>query len=79
MKPENREQMVRGYVVVATRYNAGCQKDSPDNITAYTHWYRHDDNLQLLERETHRLQDLYMSFSKTESMMVGYEYKDYKR
>lgn len=79
MKPENRKQLVRGYVVVGNRYCSCIQKDSPDCITAYTHWYRHDDNLGILERETNKILDLYMSFEKTDSALIGYEYKDYKK
>ena len=78
-KPENKDMMVRGYVVVASRYAAGCRKDDPENVTAYTHWFRHDDDLTVLERETEALHRVYMSFRDTSSMMIGYEYKPYKR
>lgn len=78
-KPENKDMMVRGYVVAASRYCGGVAKDDPECVTAYTHWFRHDDNLEVLAFETRKLQELYMSFSKTSSMMIGYEYKKYPR
>lgn len=79
IKPENRNQMVRGYVVSNTRDISVVAKDNPDCITAYTHWYRHDENLGLLEKEVKKLADLYMSFEKTSGISIGYEYKEYRR
>jgi hypothetical protein len=79
MKAENRKQRVRGYVVVGTRSTGCVGKDDPQCVTAYTHWYRHDDDLKQLDRELEQLQTVYRGFSKTDCMMVGYEYADYKR
>lgn len=79
MKAENRGQRVRGYIVVGNRYTGCISRDNPDCIVAYTHWYRHDDDLTELERDLKRLADLYMSFSRTQSASMSYEYKDYER
>lgn len=79
MKAENRGQRVRGFIVVGNRSTSLISKDNPDCIVAYTHWYRHDDNLRELDDDLNRLQRLYGSFNKTCSMSIGYEYKDYER
>lgn len=79
MKAENRGQRVRGCVVVGNG-SAGCiSKDNPDCIVSYTHWFRHDDDLTELESDLKKLTDLYMSFKKTSSATVFYEYEEYER
>ena len=77
MKPENRNQLVRGYVVVADRYAPVVGKDAPGCITAYTFWYRHDSNLAKLEQELEALARVYKRYHDNLSGMTGYEYKDY--
>lgn len=79
MKAENRGQRVRGYIVVGTRSTGCISKDNPDCIVAYTHWYRHDDDLRELEKELGRLRAVYSSFKRTSCMSISYEYKDYVR
>lgn len=78
MKAENKGQRVRGCVVAGGSHTGIMSKGNPDCAVAYTHWYRHDDDLTLLERELKRLSDLYMSFSKTDSVAISYEYADYE-
>ena len=78
MKAENKGKRVRGYVVAGNRRTGIMSKNNPDCAVAYTHWYRHDDNLEALERELKRLTELYMSFSKTDSVSAAYEYADYE-
>lgn len=77
MKPENRNQLVRGYVVVATRNTAVVGKDRPECTTAYTLWYRHDGNLVRLEMELQALERVYKRYHDNLTIMTGYEYKDY--
>lgn len=72
MKPENRGQLVRGFVHVHSSF-------SFRNIEAHTHWFRHDEDLSVLERDLHSLVNVYRSFSKSESITFGYEYMDYKK
>lgn len=72
MKPESRGQLVRGFVHVHSRF-------SLSNIEAHTHWFRHDDDLSALEHDLQSLVNVYRSFSQTESITFGYEYKDYKK
>lgn len=77
MKPENRGQLVRGYVVVADRNTGVVGKDRPGCVTAYTFWYRHDSNLSKLEQELAALERVYKRYHENLSGMTGYEYKDY--
>ena len=79
MKPENKNMMVRGYVVAAPKSVSSVGKDEPGCLVAYTHWYRHDDNLAELERDLRLLQSVYTTFEKTATMMLGYEYREYMR
>lgn len=79
MKAENRGQRVRGYIVVGNRNTGLISKDNPACIVAYTHWYRHDDDLRELEKDLERLRAVYSSFKQTSSMSISYEYKDYER
>lgn len=78
MKAENKGQRVRGYVIAGNRHTGILRKENPDCAVAYTHWYRHDGDLETLERELKRLSDLYMSFNKTDSVSIAYEYADYE-
>lgn len=71
MKPENRNQLVRGVVTAGNHYSS--QRD----VVAYTYWYRHDDDLNRLENELDSLCRCYMNMSKTNHISFGYEYKDY--
>ena len=78
--PELETGMVRGYVAVGTRY-AGCigkDVDSHDCTTAYTFWYRHDDDLTLLERDLELLRKAYASMHKWSGMTIGFETKPYR-
>ena len=77
MKPENRNQLVRGYVVVAERNTGVVGKGLPGCVTAYTFWYRHDSNLAKLEQELEALERVYKRYHSYTSSMSGYEYKDY--
>ena len=79
MKAENKGQRVRGCVLAGNRRTGIMSKNNTDCAVAYTHWYRHDDDLELLERELKRLSDLYMSFGKTDSVAISYEYAEYER
>ena len=78
MKAENKGKRVRGCVIAGNRYTGIMNKNNSDCAVAYTHWYRHDGDLEALERELKRLSDLYMSFNKTDSVAVSYEYADYE-
>lgn len=78
MKAENKGKIVRGCVMAGNRRTGIMSKGNPDCAVAHTHWYRHDDDLEALEREIKRLSDLYMSFRKTDSVAVSYEYADYE-
>ena len=82
MKAENRNQMVRGVVAVGNRNSVVLSTNPADAeahgfIIAYTHWYRHDDDLETLDKELKSLCESYASMRKTDSIMYGYEYKDY--
>lgn len=79
MKAENKGQRVRGCVLAGNRRTGIMSKNNTECAVAYTHWYRHDDNLENLERELKRLSDLYMSFNKTDSVSISYEYAEYER
>lgn len=79
MKAENRGQRVRGVIVLGDRYTCNISKDNPDCIVAYTHWYRHDDNLARLDEEFEALSACYSKMKKTSAMMMHYEYKDYEK
>ena len=79
MKAENRGKRVRGQVVIANG-SIGCvSADNPECIVAYTHWYRHDDNLAQLDTELESLVRCYSNMAYTASMIIGYCYKDYER
>lgn len=84
MKAENRGQLVRGGVAIGDRYS-GCVSSDPKQaeqfgtLLAYTHWYRHDDDLTELDRDLQKLVNVYRDMNKTGSMMYYYEYKDYKK
>lgn len=77
------KKLVRGYVVYS-QWRAGCismdgAKDEK-NIkvgVAYTPWHRHDECPAVVEAELTKLQKLYSSFQATDSMMMGFEYRDY--
>lgn len=69
----------RGVLVVADRYTSLVSVDNPDCIVAYTHWYRHDDDLTVLDSELERLWKCYSGMRKTSGVSIGYEYKDYER
>lgn len=77
MKAENKGKRVRGYVVVAGRNAGVVGKDAPGCVTAYTFWYRHDDNLAKLEQELEALARVYKRYHDNLSSMTGYEYEDY--
>ena len=79
MKAENRGQRVRGVVVVGNCSTGCISSDNPDCITAYTHWYRHDDDLTVLDSELNRLWKCYSDMRKTSGVSISYEYKDYVR
>lgn len=66
--PEDRKMLVRGKVTAKSRN---------DDIIAYTHWYRHDDNLTILRCELEDLARCYMDMQKTDSIAMEYEYKKY--
>ena len=81
-KPEDRHQRVRGVIGIGGR-SSGCitaNKEEAEKhgcIVAYTHWYRHDDNLERLEAELESLVKCYMKMPYTSGVIYGYEYKDY--
>lgn len=77
MKAENRGQRVRGVLVVADRYTSLVSASNPDCVVAYTHWYRHDDDLSQLDLEFDRLRQCYSEMKKSASMSMHYEYQDY--
>lgn len=85
MKPEDKKMMVRGYVVYSQNrcpcisLDAGKDESNWDCQVAYTTWYRHDDNLDELEKELDKLCRFYMSLRPVEGCMMGYEYKEYRR
>lgn len=84
MKAENKGKLVRGVVAAGNIYG-GCVVFDPIEATkhrcivAYTHWYRHDDDLSVLDRELESLSRLYSNMSKTSIVAYTYEYKDYER
>ena len=83
MTPENRNQLVRGVIAVGTASSGMITADPEEAkkhgvIVAYTHWYRHDDNLSELEHDFEALRRTYMSMSKSAEAMLFYEYKDYE-
>ena len=78
MKAENKGKRVRGCVMAGNRRTGIMSKENPECAVAFTHWYRHDDDLKVLEREVKRISDLYMSFGKTDNVMISYEYADYE-
>ena len=77
MRAENRGQRVRGVLVAADRYTSLVSVDNPDCVVAYTHWYRHDDDLTQLDSDLERLQRCYSGMNTTSSIALHYEYKDY--
>ena len=83
MKPENRNQMVRG-VVVAGTINSSLFTTDPikaeqhDCCVARTFWYRHDE-LDEVEHALEALCQAYSNMYRYSSMMMSYEYRDYKR
>lgn len=84
MKAEDRGQLVRGVVGIGNHYHSGvttnpAQAEEMGCLIAYTHWFRHDDDLSVLDRELESLVNCYGRMKQTSSMMYYYEYKDYKR
>ena len=79
MRAENKGKRVRGCVLAGNRHTGIMSKNNSDLAVAYTHWYRHDGDLERLERELKQLSKLYMSFSKTDSVSTSYEYAEYER
>lgn len=79
MKPEKIETgMIRGYVTVCDRSACCIGRDQPDCITAYTFWYRHDEDLKRLEVELEQLHKVYSNMGFYRGCMMGYETKPYK-
>ena len=77
--------LVRGCLIYS-QWGAGCigldEAKDDNNIEvciAHTPWHRHDDNPAIVERELKQLADLYRSFRDTESSMMWYEYRDYRK
>lgn len=84
MKPENRKQLVRGVVGVGSRNTQIIttnlkEADELGCIVAVTHWYRHDDDLEELERDLNTLVNCYSKMNKTQGLSITYEYKDYRK
>lgn len=87
MKAEDRGQLVRGRIAVSY-FRAGYlsanhktfeEMDEAHNIVAFTPWFRHDD-LERCEIALEMLRRCYSKMPGTDgSMMIGFEYKDYKR
>ncbi|MEE0898396.1 MAG: hypothetical protein U0K87_00385 [Ruminococcus sp.] len=82
MKPENRNQMVRGVVAAGTRYSGlvtadPVQAEEHDCCVARTFWYRHDE-LDRVERALESLSRTYSKMDVCDSVMMYYEYKDYE-
>ena len=79
MRPKfEKPQMVRGVVVVGSIYSGYVGLDNENCAIAKTLWYRHDDDLDELERDLRALQRLLMRSSKASGAIVSYEYRDYK-
>lgn len=79
--PELETGMIRGYVAVGTHW-AGCVGKDVDRdgcTTAYTFWYRHDDDLTLLERDLELLRKAYSAMHKSSAMCIGFETKAYRK
>ena len=81
-KPEDKHQLVRGVLGVGGRSSSCVTTDENRAkefgcIVAYTHWYRHDDDLNRLEAELESLVRCYMKMPYTSGVVYGYEYKDY--
>ena len=84
MKPENKNMLVRGVVGIGNRYSGVVTTDpksaeAHDTMIAYTHWFRHDDDLTVLESELDSLVRCYAKMKKSTGIMYGYEYKEYKK
>lgn len=84
MKPENKNMLVRGVVGIGNR-NSGMVSTDPKTaaehgtLVAYTHWFRHDDDMTVLEKELNALVQCYSRMQKTSGIMYGYEYKEYRK
>ena len=79
MKPVfEKPQMARGVVVAGTRYSGYVGRDNDECAVARTFWYRHDDDLNELERELNVLVRAYSGSKKNHGMSYWYEYRDYK-
>ena len=84
IKAENRGKRVRGVIAIG---NDSCcyittdprEAEKHNCIIAYTHWYRHDENLRELENDLETLKRAYSQMAQTTSMLIHYEYKDYKK
>lgn len=76
--PKIETGMVRGYVVTGDRYTSCIGKDQEGCITAYTFWYRHDEDLTALERELEDLCRVYSRMKFCTGYLFGYETKEYK-
>ena len=66
--PEDRNMLVRGRATIQSR---------DDEMIVYTHWYRHDDDLDILKYEFENLARCYMDMEKTQGIGMDYEYKEY--
>lgn len=79
MKPKfAKPQMVRGVVVAGSRCDGMVSIDNDRCAVAKTFWYRHDDDLDELEKDLDRLAKIYMGSSKASGATCFYEYRDYR-
>ena len=79
MKPVfDRPQMVRGVIVVGSRWDGMVSIDNDNCAVARTLWYRHDGDIDRLERELNSLLRMYMSNPDCDGAGMHFEYKDYE-
>lgn len=84
MRAENRGQMVRGVAAISFNRSGSICFDKEDaekrgNVIAYTPWHRHDEDLEVVEKELSKITRVYASFDNCDGMMFRFEYKDYEK
>ncbi len=80
-------QMIRGVVVAGFR--CGCLSSNPKDMEsgkyggnyayAYTRYYRHDDDLEKLNKELEALGRLYLKSTACSGLIYGVETKPYRK
>lgn len=84
MKPENKVGLIRGVVGIGNRNSSVVTTNLEDSIkygtiVAYTHWYRHDDDLDELEADLIALVRCYGRMKRSSGISYTYEYKPYRK